>query len=1728
MLETIITIILAAPQHSLTPLCGLQTRHHLSLLPETVHTLLQHHTTWNPTARNFGRFPTYRTSHHALITSLRLLRRMLSPQLPPIHLSPVYRPTPPTPPNSPVLASMIPPPLTMGTLLPPRLTILLPPSPITVIATLVPTPHHRPLLPLRQLHLPFTTIPTPTHLELPKRSLPDPHLHPPPRPGHYLRPTYTPRKVQAGQNRRRQQHLEAIHAPPPLSSPPILLSSTPSHSTTPATTRNISIAQWNIGGGGLSTNYQPLLTYISTYHPDVIHISDSKTTKERSPKITELLESSLSEYKVYITNKSKHDSSKSAIAIFTLIHRDMVPYLTQLGHRSPLSAGRLLSFKLALPSAPTPIYFAHAYMATAGDRTKTNDALYTELSHFIHLAQNDNAALLISGDLNATIRASQRTGYTDTSSTIKHADSTLRTFINVYSLTCPRSNTPHANLHTWHSHNYTKSATLDHTLMYPPDTITSTTQHQSPYSTTDHDPLLHTLSSAFPPPPSRPSTTRTPRIDFTNRKLLSSQWKEAVTAAMALTDSDDWSEYEYLSHAQFTALDLAHEIYGFTSRKPRKPFRSSEIIQLNKELSSLRTLRRHTHAHLHTISLAPHLRTSHTISALHLSILLTQAILKNSSAGALQLSLPPLPSKSDLDALLLIITPACESRNSARGTALRKMNKERLQQVVKFKISELFRPGSRAIQKAMKKTHNNTPMTHLVTTHPDTVTFLLPSHSRLSMQADITAYLRTHLIKTTSHLHRGLLWVQLDQHHHLSDLIAQATLSHWPITSVHNHEHTTPLANRTPHSSPSNILSAIEAELGDNGRAACTQCSLCLQSRLNTISRVVASDRTTQTYCHDCKTTVPTQENETYYDTLPMKETLLTRGRHIPRDTHESLRGTVTLPELRIHVKAMRDRKSAGDDCFPPELWRDAPDALLLPLLAAINHALEIGKMPDVWRGGIVRFLLKRDPSLSLSNWRPVCLLRVAYKIYSRVITTRLRDLVEKYQLLEYVQEGFRSRRSTRRQVERLWNILAAARGNKHAVFMTFIDFTNAFNASDHRCILKTLGLLGIPDLDLIGDLLAGSSFRSTNEAGTTAPIPLNRGVKQGAVESPLIFCLFVNSLLRFLHDANVGIETSYDTSNSAGFADDLCLFTSSRSPKHAESQHAELLRRLSAFSAWANIHVNIKKCAISAYDFNKKQPLLTADLTLNNLALPSYTKSQAYKYLGIHLALDGNMKAETDYIKHKMREAVQCLYRTVYLPEQVNSLVEICILPIFKYSAPFTPWTNSDLKYLQSLLTKARKFAYKLPLQTASAPFELAAKDGGLDHAPIAHALLREQDSHMRQCLQHDDAVRNLFIAHNTSALLSIGAHTPAQAQTALLLHPHHKALRSSILLRHLKLLSSISSGISSSLFNSPEPAPRITTCSDTILIHHPPPPPLPSPELITSAQALAHDTHNTHLAATASLIRSGCTTILPLLSHDNTSIRHYKTLPKSIRSHLTRKAFNTLRTLLLSPPVFTALLPLLPSPNPLASINQHFHPTAHTFLSPRLPPLPPLPSLPVPPSFPPSTPLADGTPSQGFYLVRTQNLAQPTVTLMERTGSWSTSGFGPTRLWRSTGTSPPTFIPDPPCTFSPLPTSWVPAHVTPIPNSSFSLILLTRIQESTGTLLSLPTPPQTSLQLTHLPLPSLSFQLSTASALLHSPIPSTLLLLHTSHLSLPSSNAPSSLFPLATHPRKHLHQPL
>ena len=86
-----------------------------------------------------------------------------------------------------------------------------------------------------------------------------------------------------------------------------------------------------------------------------------------------------------------------------------------------------------------------------------------------------------------------------------------------------------------------------------------------------------------------------------------------------------------------------------------------------------------------------------------------------------------------------------------------------------------------------------------------------------------------------------------------------------------------------------------------------------------------------------------------------------------------------------------------------------------------------------------------------------------------------------------------------------------------------------------------------------------------------TKPFPINQGVRQGCVLSPLLFNIFLADLAKEL-DAMDGFEIGGTTVNSIFWADDILLFAKDK------EMLQEMLKKLENYSKENKLEINIDK----------------------------------------------------------------------------------------------------------------------------------------------------------------------------------------------------------------------------------------------------------------------------------------------------------------------------------------------------------------------------------------------------------------------------------------------------------------------------------------------------------------------------------------------------------------------
>jgi hypothetical protein len=105
----------------------------------------------------------------------------------------------------------------------------------------------------------------------------------------------------------------------------------------------------------------------------------------------------------------------------------------------------------------------------------------------------------------------------------------------------------------------------------------------------------------------------------------------------------------------------------------------------------------------------------------------------------------------------------------------------------------------------------------------------------------------------------------------------------------------------------------------------------------------------------------------------------------------------------------------------------------------------------------------------------------------------------------------------------------------KQDVYALIIDFTSAFNTTDHDKLLVIMIDLVFPTdaIDVVKNLYYQAHTRIRLPSGCTGDIPVERGIIQGDTLSPFLFLIYMEPLLRWLHAGNRGYMHGHADTNT-------------------------------------------------------------------------------------------------------------------------------------------------------------------------------------------------------------------------------------------------------------------------------------------------------------------------------------------------------------------------------------------------------------------------------------------------------------------------------------------------------------------------------------------------------------------------------------------------------------------
>lgn len=176
----------------------------------------------------------------------------------------------------------------------------------------------------------------------------------------------------------------------------------------------------------------------------------------------------------------------------------------------------------------------------------------------------------------------------------------------------------------------------------------------------------------------------------------------------------------------------------------------------------------------------------------------------------------------------------------------------------------------------------------------------------------------------------------------------------------------------------------------------------------------------------------------------------------LDNDMSCKLEGIITREEALAALKGMKNDKSPGTDGFSAEFfkffWKDIGHFLI----RSLNFGFSKGELSITQKQGIISILPKgTKPREYLSNWRPISLLNVTYKIASACIANRIKTVLNF--LIHDNQKGFLKDRFIGENTRLIYDALHITKEEQIPGMILLIDFEKAFDSISWRFMYDTL-----------------------------------------------------------------------------------------------------------------------------------------------------------------------------------------------------------------------------------------------------------------------------------------------------------------------------------------------------------------------------------------------------------------------------------------------------------------------------------------------------------------------------------------------------------------------------------------------------------------------------------------------------------------------------------------------
>ncbi|KRZ94325.1 Retrovirus-related Pol polyprotein from type-2 retrotransposable element R2DM, partial [Trichinella sp. T8] len=288
------------------------------------------------------------------------------------------------------------------------------------------------------------------------------------------------------------------------------------------------------------------------------------------------------------------------------------------------------------------------------------------------------------------------------------------------------------------------------------------------------------------------------------------------------------------------------------------------------------------------------------------------------------------------------------------------------------------------------------------------------------------------------------------------------------------------------------------------------------------------------------------------------------------------------------------------------------------------------------------------------------------------------------------------------------------ARRTNAQLAISWLDISNAFGTVSHEVLFSLLDRYGLdPTFTcFIKNLYKDATIVVKGANGTHVTARWSVGVRQGDPCSGILFCLFVEPLLRSVlpvlpcEAETTAVNVFGQPITALAYADDIALFA----PSIGVMQHQ--LCKIQGMASAMGFRFNPKKCA-SLY--LNRAVVNAATFTISGEEIPALVHGDTFRYLGVAAGL-GKPQTPFSLLRENLREA-ELIFRSKLAPWQKMDAYRSYVLPRLTFQLMIAKFNNikqSAGQYDRAILRLVKR-CFQLPVETSTDFIRAPRQCGGL-----------------------------------------------------------------------------------------------------------------------------------------------------------------------------------------------------------------------------------------------------------------------------------------------------------------------------------------------------------------------------------------------------------------------------